>query len=63
MATIVTLHAPRRSPRAAAFLRWLDELGPVLLLAAVLAVVMAAAYVSRPGAAGAPRSFTALSAE
>ena len=52
MATILSLgRSRRRDAPSSSRLRRLDELGPVLLLAAVLAVLVAAAYESR-----APRS-------
>ncbi len=48
MATIVSATTCRRRPAPpSSFARWLDQLGPVLLLAAVLAVLAAAAYQAR----------------
>ncbi|HXS53640.1 MAG TPA: hypothetical protein VN782_13995 [Usitatibacter sp.] len=63
MATIVSIQpSARRRVPGCAWLRRLDELGPVLLLAAVLAVVAVAAHEWRPGAA-APLAFGELHAE
>ncbi len=48
MVTIVSPAAAARRPApASSFIRRLDELGPVVLLAAVLAVLAAAAYEAR----------------
>jgi len=64
MATIVSSHSPaRRRPPGSDLIRRLDALGPVALLAAVLAVLVAAGYESRAGAASAAVSIPELRAE
>ena len=63
MATLVSFHRPaRRCEPGSDWVRRLDALGPVLLLAAVLAVLVAAAHESR-SAVAAPLSLTSLQAE
>ncbi|HET7547232.1 MAG TPA: hypothetical protein VFJ86_05655 [Usitatibacter sp.] len=57
MTTIVSSHphpAERRAPGSPRFAQWLDELAPVLLLAAVLALLAVAAREAHASAA-APR--------
>ena len=64
MATLVSFHRPaRRCEPGSDWVRRLDALGPVLLLAAVLAVLAAAGYGSRTAAAGTPLSLAQLHAE
>jgi len=64
MATIVSFHMPaRRCAPGSDWIHRLDALGPVLLLAAVLAVLAAAGYEARAGAAAAPLSLAQLRAE
>ena len=54
MVTIVSAGRPSRRPAPpSSFIRRLDELGPVLVLAAVLAILVAAAVESRPTQPGA----------
>ena len=64
MATIVSFHLPaRRCAPGSDWIRRLDALGPVLLLAAVLAVLAAAGYESRAGTAPMPLSLAQMHAE
>ena len=64
MATIVSSRQPaRHCAPGSAFIRRLDALGPVLLLAAVLAVLAAAGYESRAGTAPMPLSLAQMHAE
>lgn len=52
MATIVSIQpSARRRVPGSALLRRIDELGPVVLLAGVLAVLAAAAHEGQPGGA------------